>query len=59
VNLPLSAGAGDADYLYAIDEVVAPAIKRFDPDLVIVSAGFDAHRHDPISRMRVSSEGTR
>jgi len=57
VNLPLSAGAGDADYLYAIDEVVAPAIKRFDPDLVIVSAGFDAHRHDPISRMRVSSEG--
>jgi len=57
VNLPLSAGAGDADYLYAIDEAVAPALERFDPDLVIVSAGFDAHRHDPISRMRVSSEG--
>jgi len=32
VNLPLSAGAGDADYLYAIDEAVAPAIERFDPD---------------------------
>jgi acetoin utilization deacetylase AcuC-like enzyme len=30
---------------------------RFDPDLVLVSAGFDAHEHDPISRMRVSSEG--
>jgi len=57
VNLPLAAGAGDADYLYAIDEAVAPALERFDPDLVIVSAGFDAHRHDPISRMRVSSEG--
>ncbi|EMA65745.1 histone deacetylase superfamily protein [Halorubrum aidingense JCM 13560] len=57
VNLPLAAGAGDADYLQAIDEAVGPAIDRFDPDLVIVSAGFDAHRHDPISRMRVSSEG--
>jgi acetoin utilization deacetylase AcuC-like enzyme len=57
VNLPLAAGAGDADYLHAIDEAVGPALDRFDPDLVIVSAGFDAHRHDPISRMRVSSEG--
>ncbi|MUW14075.1 histone deacetylase [Halorubrum sp. CBA1125] len=57
VNLPLAAGAGDADYLYAIDETVAPVLDRFDPDLLIVSAGFDAHRHDPISRMRVSSEG--
>ena len=57
VNLPLAAGAGDADYRYAIDEAIGPAIARFDPGLVIVSAGFDAHRHDPISRMRVSSEG--
>jgi acetoin utilization deacetylase AcuC-like enzyme len=57
VNLPLDAGAGDADYRYAIDEAIAPAVDRFDPDLLIVSAGFDAHRHDPISRMRVSSEG--
>jgi acetoin utilization deacetylase AcuC-like enzyme len=36
---------------------VAPAVSRFDPDLVLVSAGFDAHRHDPISRMRVTTEG--
>ncbi|MDZ5811363.1 histone deacetylase [Halorubrum sp. AD140] len=57
VNLPLAAGAGDADYRYAVDEAIGPAIGRFDPDLLIVSAGFDAHRHDPISRMRVSSEG--
>lgn len=57
VNLPLAAGAGDADYCHVIDEAIGPAIARFDPDLVIVSAGFDAHRHDPISRMRVSSEG--
>jgi acetoin utilization deacetylase AcuC-like enzyme len=57
LNLPLPAGAGDADYLAATDEVLAPALDRFGPDLLLVSAGFDAHRHDPISRMRVSTEG--
>ena len=57
LNVPLAAGAGDGDYLYAVDETLTPALERFDPDLLIVSAGFDAHRHDPISRMRVSTEG--
>jgi acetoin utilization deacetylase AcuC-like enzyme len=57
LNVPLPAGAGDADYLHVVDEVLSPALSRFDPDLLIVSAGFDAHRHDPISRMRVSTEG--
>jgi len=56
LNVPLSAGAGDADFLAAF-ETIAAAIERFDPDLFLVSAGFDAHRHDPISRMRVSTEG--
>ncbi|GAA0210312.1 histone deacetylase family protein [Halobaculum roseum] len=57
LNVPLPAGAGDADFLLAIDDLLDPVLDRFDPDLLIVSAGFDAHRHDPISRMRVSSEG--
>jgi acetoin utilization deacetylase AcuC-like enzyme len=57
LNVPLRAGAGDADYLRTYDRAVGPALDRFDPDLVLVSAGFDAHRHDPISRMRVSTEG--
>jgi acetoin utilization deacetylase AcuC-like enzyme len=57
LNVPLAAGAGDADYLRVLDATLAPALARFDPDLLLVSAGFDAHRHDPISRMRVSSEG--
>ena len=57
LNVPFSAGADDADYQYAITEAVVPAFESFDPDLLIVSAGFDAHRHDPISRMRVSTEG--
>jgi len=57
LNVPLRSGAGDADYLLAVERAVGPALDRFDPDLVLVSAGFDAHRHDPISRMRVSTEG--
>jgi acetoin utilization deacetylase AcuC-like enzyme len=57
VNAALPAGAGDADYRLVLEEVVQPVAERFDPDLLLVSAGFDAHRHDPISRMRVSTEG--
>ncbi len=57
VNVPLSAGAGDAEYLYIVDRVIRPIVERHDPGLLLVSAGFDAHRHDPISRMRVSTEG--
>jgi len=57
LNAPLPAGAGDADYAAVVEDTVAPAVDAFDPDLLLVSAGFDAHRHDPISRMRVSTEG--
>lgn len=56
-NVPLPAGTDGGEYLYAVDEVIGPAIERFDPGLLLVSAGFDAHRHDPISRMRVSTDG--
>ncbi|MFB6074354.1 MAG: histone deacetylase family protein [Haloarculaceae archaeon] len=57
LNVPYPPGSDTVDYLAAVDEVIAPAIRAFDPDLVLVSAGFDAHEHDPISRMRVSTEG--
>ena len=57
LNAPLPAGAGDPEYHSVFDELISPSVLEFDPDLVLVSAGFDAHRHDPISRMRVSTEG--
>jgi len=57
VNVVYQPGADTADYLAAIDEIIAPEIADYDPDLLLVSAGFDAHEHDPISRMRVSTEG--
>jgi len=57
VNAPLPAGGDDADYQAIFQGIVTPAVVRFDPDLLLVSAGFDAHESDPISRMRVSTEG--
>jgi acetoin utilization deacetylase AcuC-like enzyme len=59
VNVPMSAGSGDEEYLRAFDHTVAPAFERFDPELVIVSAGFDAHEDDPLAGMRVTAEGFR
>jgi acetoin utilization deacetylase AcuC-like enzyme len=59
VNVPLPAGCGDADYFQAFDEIVAPAVERFEPDLLLVSAGFDAHELDPLSQMRVTEDGFR
>jgi acetoin utilization deacetylase AcuC-like enzyme len=49
VNLPVRPGSGEAEWLGLIDEVVAPAAAEYDPDLVLVSAGFDAHRADPLA----------
>lgn len=57
LNLPLPPGSDDAAYIYALEQAIAPAFERFDPELILVSAGFDAHERDPISRMRVSTEG--
>ena len=57
LNVPLPAGSGDDDYLAATERLVLPALRAFAPQLVIVSAGFDAHRRDPLGMMRVSTGG--
>ena len=59
LNVPMSAGSGDAEYLHAFEHTVAPAVERFNPELVLVSAGFDAHEDDPIAGMRVTRDGFR
>jgi acetoin utilization deacetylase AcuC-like enzyme len=59
VNVPLPAGSGDEDYLRAFDERVAPAVQAFEPELLLVSAGFDAHVDDPLAGMRVTAGGFR
>ena len=59
VNVPLPAGCGDAEYSEAVERVALPALEAFAPDLLLVSAGFDAAAGDPIGGMRVTAEGFR
>ncbi|MBV9412903.1 MAG: histone deacetylase, partial [Acidimicrobiia bacterium] len=55
INLPLPPGATGDVYLAAFDEVINPAVERFDPTWVIVSAGFDAHRADPLTGLNLTA----
>jgi len=55
VNLPLEVGAVDDDYRVVFDAVALPVLRQFAPDLLIVSAGFDAHERDPLGGMRVTT----
>ena len=57
MNAPMEAGAGDEQYLQAFDERLIPALDKFRPEFVIISAGFDAHASDPLSHTRVTDEG--
>jgi len=57
VNIPLPAGATDADYLLLLDEVVEPVLDAFAPELLFLDAGFDAHDLDPLANMHVSTAG--
>ena len=59
VNVPLPAGCGDAEYLQAFDGLLLPTVRRFQPELLLVSAGYDAHRADPLASMDVSTDGYR
>ena len=54
VNVALSAGTDDAEYLTAYRTQVAPALERFRPDVILVSAGFDAHRDDPLGGLELT-----
>jgi len=56
VNVPLEVGAVDEDYRLAFSSVVVPVLKQFGPDLIIISAGFDAHERDPLAGMRLQTE---
>jgi acetoin utilization deacetylase AcuC-like enzyme len=57
LNVPLPAGSGDAEYRAALEREVLPALAAFAPQLLLVSAGFDAWRGDPLGGMRVSEAG--
>ena len=56
VNVPLSGGKADADYVYVFQEVLLPVAREFSPQLILVSAGFDTHRNDPLAGMALTSD---
>jgi acetoin utilization deacetylase AcuC-like enzyme len=58
-NLPLPAGCGDTEYLWAMEQLLDPLIQSYDPDLILVSAGYDAHQRDPLGGMAITTEGFR
>ncbi|CUH53148.1 class II histone deacetylase [Shimia marina] len=56
INIPLPPGAGHNTYLYAMEQIVLPALKAYQPDMIIVACGFDASAFDPLSRMLASAD---
>ena len=59
INIPLQSGSGDAVYKYAFEQIVIPAIEKFQPELILVSAGQDGSMFDPLARMMLSTDGYR
>ena len=57
INVPLPAGAGDAGYGQVFDRVISPLVEQFEPELMLVSIGFDAHWRDPLAHMQLSLAG--
>ena len=57
VNVPLPRGLSDGEYAKIYEEVFLPVAEKFDPDFVVVSAGFDAHYSDPLADMNLTEEG--
>jgi acetoin utilization deacetylase AcuC-like enzyme len=56
INIPFPPGSGDEEYLAAMQERVLPALAAFSPEMLLVSAGFDAHREDPLAQIDLSEE---
>ena len=56
-NVPLEAGSTDGDYAEVFKALVIPVIDQFRPELILISAGYDAHERDPLARMRLTTAG--
>lgn len=56
-NIPMRGGEGDLEYDSCFEKIVLPLAKSYDPDLILLSAGYDAHQRDPLGGMNVSAEG--
>lgn len=56
INIPMLPPSGDSEYRRAFDDIVAPAVEKFRPEFVLLSAGFDAHRLDPLAPIELETE---
>jgi len=56
VNIPLKCGDGSKPFQKAVDTQIIPALERFRPELILISAGFDAHQEDPTQAMSLTDE---
>ena len=59
INIPMPAGCGDQEFIGVLQRIVVPAAIAFEPDLILISCGFDAHRDDPLASMELSQRGYR
>lgn len=57
INVPLSPGKTDSDYLYIFEKLLSPIAEKFQPDFILVSAGFDIYEGDPLGGMQITAEG--
>lgn len=57
INVPLPEGAGDQAFAQILTQIVAPAAQRFEPDILLISAGYDAHWRDPLAGLQLSCAG--
>jgi acetoin utilization deacetylase AcuC-like enzyme len=57
VNLPVAPGSGDSEFVSLVRDVAVPLAREFAPQLLLISAGFDAHEEDPLADCRVSDHG--
>jgi len=57
INVPMPHSCTNNDYLFVIDNLVKPIATRYQPELILVSAGFDAHEEDPLGSMRITTKG--
>lgn len=48
----------DSEYIYSFERLIRPVIEKFEPDLIIISAGFDSAKGDPLGRLGVTQDGT-
>lgn len=57
LNIPMQAGSGDNEYIKVFQEVIVPQVKDFKPEFILISAGFDGHRDDPLSSINLTETG--